>query len=90
MRICRYINAGQDGTKRLTKQYGDRLVRVRYRYDEHTQKRYKTVELVVEEWECENIISEVSCIQETGQDTMSWFRFRGYLPKLYRNSDFIT
>ena len=33
--------------------YGDRLVCVRYRYDEQRKKRYKTVELIVEEvdWE---------------------------------------
>ena len=30
-------------------QYGDRLVCVRYRYDERRQKRFKTVELIVEE-----------------------------------------
>lgn len=44
---------GQPGTKALLKTYGDRLVCVRYRYDRAQCKRYKTVELIVEEapWE---------------------------------------
>jgi hypothetical protein len=29
-------------------QFGDRLVCVRYRYDQHAKKRYKTVELIIE------------------------------------------
>jgi hypothetical protein len=40
---------GQPGTKALLKTYGDRLVCVRYRYDRAQRKRYKTVELIVEE-----------------------------------------
>lgn len=45
--------ACQPGTKVLLKTYGDRLVCVRYRYDRAHRKRYKTVELIVEEapWE---------------------------------------
>ncbi len=31
------------------RQYGDKLVCVRYRYDETLQKRFKTIELVVDE-----------------------------------------
>jgi len=44
---------GQPGTKGLLKTYGDRLVCVRYRYDREQRKRYKTVELIVDEapWE---------------------------------------
>lgn len=44
---------GQPGTKALLQKYGDRLVCVRYRYDSAQRKRYKTVELIVEEaaWE---------------------------------------
>ena len=47
------IKPGQKGTKRLCEKYGDSLVCVRYRYDETNKKRYKTVELVIEEtdWE---------------------------------------
>jgi hypothetical protein len=40
---------GQPGTKRLVEQYGPKLVCVRYRYDDKAGKRYKTVELIVEE-----------------------------------------
>lgn len=43
------LRAGQKGTKRLIAKHGDRLVCGRYRYDAQKQKRYKTVELIVEE-----------------------------------------
>jgi hypothetical protein len=43
------LKPGQKGTKRLVQQYGDRLLCIRYRYDEVRRKRYKTVELIVEE-----------------------------------------
>ena len=40
---------GQRGTRRLVKEYGDRLVCIRYRYDPQAKKRYKTAELIIEE-----------------------------------------
>ncbi len=40
---------GANGTKSLVHRYGDRLVCVRYRYDEEKRKRIKTVELIEEE-----------------------------------------
>lgn len=40
---------GEPGTQRLAARYGDRLICVRYRYDPIRQRRYKTVELIVEE-----------------------------------------
>lgn len=40
---------GDPGTLKLMERYGDRLVTVRYRYDPVRSKRYKTVELIVEE-----------------------------------------
>ena len=43
------LKPGQNGTKKLVQQYGDRLVCVRYLYDEERQRRYKTVELIVDE-----------------------------------------
>ena len=43
------LKSGQKGTKRLIAQYGNRLVCVRYRYDAQKKKRYKTIELIVEE-----------------------------------------
>jgi len=44
------IQPGQRGAKKFAAQYGDRLVCVRYRQDEQRKKRFKTVELIVEEW----------------------------------------
>jgi hypothetical protein len=47
------LKPGQRGTKALAKKYGDNLVCVRFRYDEVTRQRLKTIELVVERanWE---------------------------------------
>jgi len=39
---------GQNGTKKLVTQYGDRLLCVRYRYDAQRKLRHKTVELIVD------------------------------------------
>lgn len=49
MEIRTTIPAGQNGTKQLVKEYGDQLICVRYRYDKQKQKRYKTIELIVDE-----------------------------------------
>ncbi len=38
----------EKGTGKLTAQYGDRLLCVRYRYDEKRKKRFRIVELIVE------------------------------------------
>ena len=43
------LKPGQGGTKKLLDEYGERLVCVRYRYDAAKRKRYKTVELIVDE-----------------------------------------
>ena len=40
---------GQNGTKKWVEKYGDKLVTVRYRYDEKNGKRYTTVEIIAEE-----------------------------------------
>ena len=40
---------GQKGTKKLVAQYGDKLVCIRYRYDPRKKKRYKAIELIIEE-----------------------------------------
>jgi len=42
------LKPGQKGTKALVEKYGDDLVCVRYRYDETSRTRIKTVELIVE------------------------------------------
>jgi hypothetical protein len=38
----------QDGAKQLREQYGEQLVCVRYRYNETTKERWKTVELIID------------------------------------------
>ena len=43
------LRPGMPGTKRLVARYGERLVCVRYLYDEARNRRLKTVELVIEE-----------------------------------------
>ncbi len=47
MRVRVSLKPGQPGTKGLLARYGKRLVCVRYRYDEGTKQRVKTVELIV-------------------------------------------
>ena len=51
MRIGLNRKPGQSGTKKLLARYGDRLICVRYRYDEERKKRFKTIELIIEETE---------------------------------------
>jgi len=53
MRTRLTLHPDQRGAKQLLAQYGNRLVCVRYRYDEQHKKRFKTVELIVEESEWE-------------------------------------
>ncbi len=43
------MKPGQNGTRRLTEKYSNRLLGVRYRYDETARKGYTTVELIEEE-----------------------------------------
>ena len=42
------LRPGQPGTKKMTQRYGERLLRVRHRYDRQNERRLKTVELIVE------------------------------------------
>ncbi len=46
MRVRLTLKPGQPGTKGPLARYGKRLVCVRYRYDEQTHQRVRTVELV--------------------------------------------
>ena len=52
MRTRLTLHPHQRGAQQLLAQYGNRLVWVRYRYDEQQKRRFKTVELIVEarEW----------------------------------------
>ena len=47
--LSRKVLPGQPGTKKLLDKYGDRLVCVRYRYDSENHKRFKTMEIILEE-----------------------------------------
>ena len=49
MKAYAHLKPGQDGTKRLVEKYGDKLLCVRYRYDELRGVKLKTVELIVDE-----------------------------------------
>jgi hypothetical protein len=49
MRVRLVRRPGQHGTRQYLEEYGDRLVCVRYRYDAATQRRYKTIEIIVDE-----------------------------------------
>ncbi len=51
MRTRLTLRPGERGTKKLFERYGHRLVCVRYRYDEGTGRRIKTVELIIDETE---------------------------------------
>lgn len=65
------LKPGKRGTKRLHKIYGDQLVCVRYKYDFDRKKRFKTVELIIDEkdWEPGDELylkNPVVCIQIKG------------------------
>jgi hypothetical protein len=49
MRTRLILKPGHRGSKKLLAEYGERLLCVRYRYDDEKRKRYKTVELIVAE-----------------------------------------
>lgn len=44
-----HYNPGEHGTKQLLKEYGEKLLCVRYRYDKARGMKLKTVELIIEE-----------------------------------------
>lgn len=48
MRTLKTLRPGQKGTRELMTRFGSSLLRVRYRYDENTRERLKTVELVIQ------------------------------------------
>lgn len=46
MRARSTLRPGQPGTRKLVQEYGERLLRVRYRYDALKRKRYTTAEIL--------------------------------------------
>ena len=53
MRTLKTLKPGQKGTKELLTRYGTSLLCIRYRYDETTGERVKTVELIVRRYSCD-------------------------------------
>jgi hypothetical protein len=53
MKIKKILKPGQPGTKKWVEKFGEDLLCVRYRYDESRRRKFKTVELIVDEsiWE---------------------------------------
>ena len=49
MEVRKKLNPGDHGTKRHVNEHGDKLVCVRYRYDDAKRTRYTTVELIVDQ-----------------------------------------
>lgn len=49
MRVRLVRRPGQHGTRAYVEQYGEQLVCVRYRYDAAAGRRYKTIEIIVDE-----------------------------------------
>ena len=49
MEVRKTLQPGEMGTKQYLGQYGNQLVCVRYRVDKTAQKRYTTVELIIDE-----------------------------------------
>jgi len=60
MRARSTLRPGQPGTRKLVQEYGERLLRVRYRYDALKRKRYTTAEIVVDESPWDPLPSEVA------------------------------
>ncbi|MCK5147165.1 hypothetical protein KAR48_10450 [bacterium] len=52
---------GEPGTIKLQRIYGDDLVCVRYKYDYKKKKRYKTIELLVDEKDWEPCSTDQYC-----------------------------
>ncbi|MBD3224729.1 MAG: hypothetical protein GF313_08365 [Caldithrix sp.] len=50
IRVLRVLRPGSSGIKKIEQRFGNKLVCVRYRYDEERQMTIKTVELVVDEF----------------------------------------
>ncbi len=48
MRFTKKILPGRPGSKKQLREYGDRLICVRYRYDSETGEKTKTVEILID------------------------------------------
>jgi hypothetical protein len=73
MRTRLTLHPNQDGAKQLRERYGEQLVCARYRYDETTKERWKTVELIIEKsawappkprWQVDTLVALQVAVQE--------------------------
>ena len=48
-KVGQTLRPGQDGTRKLSRRFGEKLLLVRYRYDAARQMRLTTVELLVDQ-----------------------------------------
>jgi hypothetical protein len=48
-RVVKRLSPTQAGALKLARRYGSALICVRYRHDAHGQRRYTTIELIVDE-----------------------------------------
>ena len=55
MDVVKTLTPGAAGTQRYLRQYGDRLVCVRYRQDKARKRRYTTIETIVDEGPLANL-----------------------------------
>jgi len=59
LKTIKKINPGMKGTKKLVEQFGDKLVCVRYRHDYKSQRKIKTIELIIDESPLSNNPSKI-------------------------------
>lgn len=73
------LTPGQKGTRQLVAKYGERLVRVRYRYDPGRKKRYKTVEIIVGErdWDPPGLALPTTRSSASASPSKRWTSGRG-------------
>ncbi|MBI5015782.1 MAG: hypothetical protein HZB55_09875 [Deltaproteobacteria bacterium] len=70
MRTLRTVRPGARGTMALVEEFGERLVCVRYRYDDSAGKCYTTAEIIVREGEWKPRVDPPKA------DPMVWVRVR--------------
>lgn len=87
MKVGRVLKPGAPGTKRLMAEFGERLLLVRYRYDEVRCRSIKTVEVIVDEhyWDPDRSRRMVKIRIEPEADEI-WQRVRAAGGKLNRKT----
>lgn len=60
--VIKRLGPGSPGTRRWLERYGTSLVCVRYRHNEKLQRRYTTVEIIVDERTCQpsNVLIQIA------------------------------